>query len=682
MRTFFRSEASIREPRLLAKSNGYGPESMQQSRDGMRRPEKTIDSVNGMQVPNAVNARMNTTGESLGKSMKTRDEMLAELSKQHSFLYERIQTMRTLFRRNAQHQRNTARGAMAIAPWYGGGNGPLGLEKRLETQGASQRMFAQFDTIQALEIELDKVRNQMSILGAQQRAGIPDPAEEANRKSAERMAGAQTGGRDFRGENLLASDPSGRPDRVPLQPGYAQIAPTLPPEVQKALASIPEELRDVTARLYASADPEHQIAVKTFADKVAEQDEKTLRKFFELGFDPTGKAVKPDTIKVDPTDADGIKAIEFMKSLSPVELSVASDLLAQSKTGPEGPRNFTEMPEAFQKRVLKYAKRWNEAKPDSADREIAEGMLYLDGVDVEGSVQGKTLEPGNIKMLGRDQRFFGLIAGLIKVCHGLKRKLGSPQTAEEKKNALKKPEEMGKEERTTEIGENTKKIDELHKRKKALPDEIKKAQEELKTADPEKPDEKAILEKKIAGLQKELEEIPKKIGELEVRNKALEDENKKGDVAKDTPAETRIELRDPKESEQGTSQFFKQPLDKKLEILKGMPEYTGEAPDVVKNYMKAVNAIVTKTREVVKDVKLDDLASLKKAQSEIAAVMRENSGAALLKTQAEVLVRRSDTPQALKDTFYSLVARNMYVAWTRIGIDERIKELEGKASGK
>lgn len=515
MRHSFHSPAN-RESRLLGFGFSFGPNANGPEQFGMQQnPERRrLESLRMGQVPNAMNQRMNTTSERLGK---TRDQYMEELRQQYKYLSQLIDTARTYTHRIAQKQRGHARGQMAISPRYGGGDGPMGMEQAYERQGAEQRFVSQFGSVQELEQQRDYIRIEMAKIHAERQAGIPDPALNVPEgtppqdQEVGRLAVLTTGER-----------PPSRVER------FAQNAT---PEQLQALQGLPEQIQEVAAATWESVPENQKQAMMSLMLKMQGQDEETLRQYFALYF-KDNVALDPATVKIDDKDPAAVKAKALADSLTPEERAVAQQFLKKGVEIQDGGKTFEDLSEVTKARVLKYVKRWNKAKPDSGQKLIAEGMLYLDGVDVENSVKGEKIEKEDIKMLPREGRFMGFIAGWIKLIMGWKKLLGTMQTSQ-KPSERKDPSEMTKEERDNEIKLNNDRITEIKGRVEVLPDEIKKLEKEIGDLPADNTEDKQRMTRALDEKKKELADAPAKIQELEERNAALAGavETKKSEIS-------------------------------------------------------------------------------------------------------------------------------------------------------
>ncbi len=524
MNPHFPTSAHLREARLLGRLWGINRQQDDAERQRMQQNKEQLQQyfeTGG--VPNAANQRMNTTGERLGK---TRGQMLKELSQQFVYLTRLIDTMRAYFKRDSQSQRNNVRGAMAISPRYGGGMGPLGFERRLEAQGAAGRMQMQFGNLQQLEMQRDQIKFRMAQLYAENQAGLPDYVTDSG-------TGLQTGTPDIQSPRFLAPGMEvaqgvqlGGGAPFQQERNAAAEVRGRGVEEEKMIDGLPAELQEPVARLYELTPEESRAGLFALAGTLGAESPDVLRKFFTVCFSPEGTLLSEADVKIEEGDADGEKALALLKNMSSEERQAAEGLLAQAKLlgAKDAPKTFAELDESTRTRILKYAKRWNEASdpPDSPDREIAEGMLYLDGVDVEASVKGKTLEEKNIKMLDRTGRIFGLLAGLIKLAHGFKRKFGETARGSDKPEELKKPEEMTAAERAAEITDNNKKIADLkEKQDKTLPTEIARLKQEIDNTKADDTEAITKLKMNLKAAEDELAAIPDRIKKLEERNTAL-----------------------------------------------------------------------------------------------------------------------------------------------------------------
>ena len=458
------------------------------------------------EVSNGMNLRMNTTSERLGKS---RDEYMEDLRKYHNYLSALLREMRKHGARTAREQRYNARGQMAISPRYGGPTGPMAMERNAERMAAQDRFGNQFSTIAQIEQEIDRVQFEMAKIYAERKAGIPDSYQPS---SPEAQSGQLVGG--------ISVLTTGQGQQTESQ--FARFQESAPREAVDAVSSLPEQLQEIGARLWFSLPkgPEQESMIK-LCNKLREADAETLQKFFALYF-KDGKPLDPKTVTIDEKDPIALKAAALAASLTPDEFAVAGKFIEQGIRMQEGAVNFNELSPETQARIQKYVRRFNKAESDSGEKLIAEGMLYLDGVDVEASMKGKEIDKDNIAMLEKEARFMGFISGWIKVILGWKKLLGGMSKGKDEVSKRKEPSEMTLEERNAEIAANTKEMDEIKGRVKVLPEEIKTLEGKIRDLPSDtNPDEKKRMTDALAAKKKELEDAPGRIKELEDRNAAL-----------------------------------------------------------------------------------------------------------------------------------------------------------------
>lgn len=539
MRHFF-SHLSPKESRLIF-MGFFSINSPQHNPERQQNAEYLKNSMHLSGVPNAMQQRMNTTGERLHK---TRDQYMAELSQQNKYLTVLINNLRRSKGKVDKIKQISTMRIAKIDPRkkYGGKEGHLGDPLRDEQQMQEDLSSMHFKNINELETERLLVQTKMQSLHAEKQAGIPDPALLVPASAPINAPAEQIIGRP----TILTVGEGVRPAGSRLEDFRGKATP----EEVDAVMGLEPALREVAATLLDDLPEAEKPIMMSLCDKMRDADKETLDAFFDAYF-KDGKALDPKEVTIDYEKRAESDAEILWTSLTPEERAVAEKFITTSLESMEEVGTFEEMTPATQARILKYVERWNKAEPETADKLIAEGMLYLDGVAVDRSMNGGNIDKTKIKLLESNERFMGIISGWIKVIMGWKKLIGDMTKPKEKEVILKKPEEMSEKERETEIAANSAQITTLEKQEKALPAQIKEWEAKVK------PDlgleEKEKIEAKIAALKKELAEVKKKREELEGRNEALEDE-------KEEPA--------PKEEESTVEDVELSPeLKKKLDTL-------------------------------------------------------------------------------------------------------------------
>lgn len=171
-------------------------------------------------------------------------------------------------------------------------------------------------------------------------------------------------------------------------------------------------------------------------------------------------------------------------------------------------------------------KKWQDAKTQK-DRDFAEGMLMMEGIDVDAS----DLNKGEMKVAPRESRSLTFFMGLLRAAKAFFAEKGAdlpdddgpkPETAD------KEPDELTKDERSAEIKDNETKLEGLKKQESDLTKEIEgieNAQAGKKSATGEEPSEEDT--KKLEDKKKELENVKEEIKKLEARNEELKKDPEK-----------------------------------------------------------------------------------------------------------------------------------------------------------
>lgn len=207
--------------------------------------------------------------------------------------------------------------------------------------------------------------------------------------------------------------------------------------------------------------------------------------------------------------------------------------------GPDGLPLPNAMPDAAtQAAILKLAERWRGTNTQE-ERDAVEGFLMMDGVDVDSS----DLETDTIVMVGPEEKGMQFLVGLVMVLKSLLDRFAKKKTAIEDVDVGEKdPTTMTEEERTTETGANTKKIDELKGKKEKTAGEIKTLEKKMKnTAEPLEGEAKEKAEADLKTMKADIKKFDEEIAKLEERNKVLADPTKFKESEKDITTQDKLQ---------------------------------------------------------------------------------------------------------------------------------------------
>lgn len=347
--------------------------------------------------------------------------------------------------------------------------------------------------------------------------------------------------------------PPQRPDRGfgLRKPGEeAQGMPKLSPEMTQLFADLPPDVQRPVARLIDGMSPTEKQALEEVGGKLVEilKDPQSRDIFLMLpmidrktGKLPTAEDWAKELQNVDTNEnlaknnfsPEALKKVsDFLSGLSPEQrnalervLKGVTDIAQEHQRKTEGYSLDLEKNPAKKAKILKYAKRFTEAKTEE-DRLIAEGYLRMEGVDVEGS----DFAGGKVEMLPTEGRFIGLIVGFIQMTMGILRKLGGKKTTIERETASlqvpdKDPKTMTEDDREKELADDRKALSEGKTKEAKLETDIKGLKAKLKD---DKLDEKTRpeLTKRLGEVKKELSDLQAARAKMEQRIKDLEEANR------------------------------------------------------------------------------------------------------------------------------------------------------------
>jgi hypothetical protein len=243
--------------------------------------------------------------------------------------------------------------------------------------------------------------------------------------------------------------------------------------------------------------------------------------------------------------------------------------------------------------IAKLKEQWEKAKQegDDASTEIAEGLLLMQGMEIDEKGKLTPLEEGF------GGKGMGFIMGLIMVVDGFLKKIGEKMERKKKKEDQKDEapiEEMTDEQKKEEITKSEKRIGELKKEQADLKDKIKKGEEELAK---EPPETKNVLQMKLDDLKKELkkveEELAKEEKKLEELKKVVPTANAEGkDNEKTDPILTNFVT-----SKMKFVQEFQKDFEEKIQKMK-LPD---EVVKPMRESLKAYNEVMMKHLSIEKN---------------------------------------------------------------------------------
>ncbi len=220
---------------------------------------------------------------------------------------------------------------------------------------------------------------------------------------------------------------------MPMGPD-AQPMPELSPEMAQLVADLPPDVQRPVARLIDGMNPDEKKALEDVGGKLTDliknpQNRDCLfRLFTEKGKFPTAEELKAEEGTFGPEAVKNVS--DFIKGLPPEQAAILErvlgnvrDIAQEHQRKTEGYSLDLEKNPAKKAKILKYAKRFTEAKTEE-DKLIAEGSLRMEGVDVDGS----DFAGGKVEMLPANGRFINLIVGFVQMTMGILKKLGGKKT--------------------------------------------------------------------------------------------------------------------------------------------------------------------------------------------------------------------------------------------------------------
>lgn len=294
--------------------------------------------------------------------------------------------------------------------------------------------------------------------------------------------------------------------RVPMdRMEFSRSLSALDPETQEQIRSLSPEFQQAIGGIASSLDEQEKADLRSLTEKLANGDFNA--KINAPIFNPDGTLRTAQEIRTEiashPMETETLEAIaRFIDSLSPGEKQVMQIIIRQAQRLNE----WKEDDRSSAEQIARYTDAWMKAKEsgDEAGMEIAEGLLLMQGVEIDD--KGK-ITPLEDNFGGKGM---GFIMGLILVVDGFLKKIG--EKMERKKKGEKQDEtpdaEMTAEKKTEEMKKSEKKIEDLKKEQKDMKEKIQKGEEELAK---EPPETKHVLQRKLDELKKELKRVEEEI---------------------------------------------------------------------------------------------------------------------------------------------------------------------------
>ena len=406
--------------------------------------------------------------------------------------------------------------------------------------------------------------------------------------------------------------PSSSPaDSAPIReesaPRFQRRVPVYRLEFSRGISTLDPELQ----RLARSLPPEFQRAIESVIDSMSEQEQEDLlsiiEKFNSIDLrwwdcatkttitNPDGTFRTIDEIrreaKEHPEEQENVeKNIILIESLNPSEKKTIERLLKQMILIEKGVKKQDVI---SAEQIARYTDAWMKAKEkgDESGMEIAEGLLLMQGMEIDEKGKLTPLEEGF------GGKGMGFIMGLIMVVDGFLKKIGEKMERKKKKEEKKDEapiEEMTEQKKTEEIKKSEKRIGELKKEQTNLKDQIKKGEEELLKGDVEtNPSVQRKLDELKKSLKKVEEELAKEEKKLEVLKKVVPTATAEGkDSEKTDPILTNFVT-----SKMKFVQEFQKDFEEKIQKMK-LPD---EVVKPMRESLKAYNEVMIKHLSIEKN---------------------------------------------------------------------------------
>jgi hypothetical protein len=355
------------------------------------------------------------------------------------------------------------------------------------------------------------------------------------------------------------------------QPGPEQRQPTAQealeqtnPKLAGEIKDLPPNLQEPVARLANGIDPKDQPSLETLTAKMKANPNIALHAPLMM---TDGKLRTPEAIRKEPTKpeekADKESAAKFVESLTAQEkallertVEVANAVQREKLPGTQGQESYpldAEQNPAVKRNVEELLKRHNNAKTVE-DRNIAEGLLRMKGVDVDGS----DLKSGKVNMLPTNGRLLGVIMGLFQVISGIFEKLGGKKTSTEKagsKATEAKPDKKGEkpDEKAQKLAKAKEEAGKQKQDRKNLEDRIKKLEENSGKVTKDAEQAKLKVDSELEQARKDLKTLKEQEDKTAQEIKMLQTPSKAEENPKKEPQkapETQSSLRTPTQIKQ------------------------------------------------------------------------------------------------------------------------------------